>query len=112
MSDDCEKLYAALGAAVRRTRQWQEVTQAELGARVGLSRTSITNLEKGRQRIQVHTLVAIADALGIQPDDLLKAVPVTAPPLQRRAVPRRLAALLSTTRADIDALLEAIRDEP
>ena len=47
------------------------MTQEELGRRVDLSRTSITNIEKGRQRILLHQLVDIAAALDAKPQDLM-----------------------------------------
>lgn len=40
------------------------LTQAELAARVGLERTSITNIEGGRQVLTATTINAIAAALG------------------------------------------------
>jgi transcriptional regulator with XRE-family HTH domain len=36
-----------------------------------LSRTSITNIEKGRQPVQVHLLLKLAEALGISAASLL-----------------------------------------
>ena len=51
------------------------MTQHRLGMLVGLSRTSITNIEKGRQHVSLHQVFRIADALGITPDMLLPAPP-------------------------------------
>jgi len=47
------------------------LTQAELAKKLGYSRTSITNLEAGRQDFPVHKLYEIASILGIDPKDLL-----------------------------------------
>ena len=47
------------------------MTQERLGTLVGLSRTSITNIEKGRQQVSLQQLYRIAEALGIAPDVLL-----------------------------------------
>jgi transcriptional regulator with XRE-family HTH domain len=47
------------------------VSQADLAAAVGLTRTSISNIEKGRQKMLVHTFLDIARALGIEPLELL-----------------------------------------
>lgn len=47
------------------------MTQARLGRTVGLSRTSITNIERGRQHVALHHLFAIADALNVPPAVLL-----------------------------------------
>jgi transcriptional regulator with XRE-family HTH domain len=43
------------------------MTQAELAARLGLGRTSVTNLESGRQNLPLSLLPDIANALGIEP---------------------------------------------
>ena len=59
-SDD---VYSVVGKRVRAGRAQVRLTQDELAQRVGLTRTSITNLELGRQKIQIHTLYAIADVL-------------------------------------------------
>jgi transcriptional regulator with XRE-family HTH domain len=52
-----------------------KLSQDSLARAVGLSRTSITNIEKGRQPVQVHLLVKIADALGATSASLLPAQP-------------------------------------
>ena len=36
-----------------------------------LTRTSITNIEKGRQPIQLHSLYLVAQSLGVEVKDLL-----------------------------------------
>jgi transcriptional regulator with XRE-family HTH domain len=57
----------AFGRAVRQLRQERGMTQAELAARLSLGRTSITNLEKGKQSPPLSMLPEIANALGIDP---------------------------------------------
>ncbi|WFU80746.1 helix-turn-helix transcriptional regulator [Bradyrhizobium sp. CIAT3101] len=47
------------------------MTQEELARRVQLSRASITNIEKGRQRVLLHQLIEIADALDAKPSELM-----------------------------------------
>lgn len=39
------------------------MTQAELAALVDLERTSITNIEKGAQKLSLHVLYKICDVL-------------------------------------------------
>ena len=51
------------------------MTQERLGTLVGLSRTSITNIEKGRQHVPLHQLYRIADALDVTPTMLLPPPP-------------------------------------
>jgi len=54
-----------LGRRIRAAREGK-LTQTTLGSRVGLSGTTITNIECGRQRLLVDQLVEIAAAIGIQ----------------------------------------------
>jgi transcriptional regulator with XRE-family HTH domain len=61
-----------LGRLIR-TARTGKLTQAALGDRIGLSRTAITNIECGRQRLLVDQLVEIADALGVSAAELLPA---------------------------------------
>ena len=64
-------LYAHIGRAVRVKREERGWKQDDLAAKVGLLRTSITNLEAGRQRSPIHVIYAIAEALEIDPHELL-----------------------------------------
>ena len=65
-----------LGRRIRSAREGK-LTQAALGTLVGLSRTAITNIECGRQRLLVNQLVEIAGAVGVPAAELLP--PVSAP---------------------------------
>ncbi len=69
--DSSAELYTAIGTRIRRERERQSFTQEELASRIGIGRTSLTNIEAGRQRLLVHQLWRIASALFIQPRDLL-----------------------------------------
>ncbi len=64
-------LYQQIGRSLRNRRETAGLTQTELAARVGLSRTSVTNIEQGRQHLTLHVLYAFADALGALPAELL-----------------------------------------
>jgi len=64
-----------LGQRIRNAREGASVRQDQLARSVGLSRTSITNIERGRQGIQVYLLVRIVEVLGC----------TVADPLSRRA---------------------------
>jgi len=82
-------LYRLIGERVAEVRQRPERrrSQLELGKAVGLSRTSIANLEKGRHRIQIHVLYEIALVLGVEPSDLLPPLSAFAPYHQNRHLP-------------------------
>lgn len=69
--DSNDQLYNIIGKLIRTRREQVEFTQEELARRVGLTRTSISNIESGKQKIQIHTLYAIAQALEIPAQTLL-----------------------------------------
>jgi transcriptional regulator with XRE-family HTH domain len=92
--DDQESLYAEIGRKIRKKRDALGMTQQQLSSLVGLTRTSITNIERGTQKLLVHTLIDFARALQTSPawflnnegqiasneqetfNDLLKQVPL------------------------------------
>lgn len=53
-----------LGKMIRVLRRQQKMSQQRLADLVGLSRTSICNIEIGTQILHEHSINAIADALG------------------------------------------------
>lgn len=66
-----QAFYQELGRRIRDARKKGRLTQEALAARIALTRTTVTNIEKGRQQILVHTLVDIAEALNVAPEALL-----------------------------------------
>lgn len=77
---DADRFYDDLGRAIRARREALEITQADLGARIGLSRTSVTNIECGRQRLLIDQFCRLAEVLGCEREDLLRAVKTEARP--------------------------------
>ena len=71
--ENCESFYAEVGRRVReaRLRRKPRLTQQSLADMVCLTRTSITNLEKGRQKFLLHTLADIAKVLQVEAASLL-----------------------------------------
>lgn len=61
----------ALGERIREARERGGMKQDQLAQTVGLSRTSITNIERGRQGVQAYLLARIAEVLGRPAADLL-----------------------------------------
>jgi transcriptional regulator with XRE-family HTH domain len=70
---DHQPFYEEVGRRIRqaRLRRIPKLTQQGLADLVSLNRTSITNVEKGRQKILLHTLADIANALQVNPASLL-----------------------------------------
>lgn len=68
---DDELFYKEFGKKLKDFRGKAHLTQSELAERVGLSRTSVTNIEVGRQKIPLHLLYTLAASLGVEPAQLL-----------------------------------------
>ncbi len=66
-----EQLYREFGRLLRRRRKEAHLTQDDVASRVGLARTSITNIEQGRQHVSLHMVYELASAIGARPQDLL-----------------------------------------
>jgi transcriptional regulator with XRE-family HTH domain len=75
MSMSDMELYRRLGRAVAKRREELGMTQGEVAEKLGLSRASLANLESGRQRIMVHQLFALVNALKL--NSILDLVPET-----------------------------------
>ena len=106
MRNSTSRLYAAFGeSVVRHRRSLGGMTQAELGRRIGLSRTSVTNLEQGRHRVSLDKFLRIAEALEVAPEVLLPSVP-------RESGPSRMVEILPKgSSPEIVEWTERLRDQ-
>jgi transcriptional regulator with XRE-family HTH domain len=66
-----DKALVVLGGRVRAYREAAGITQQVLADKIGYTRSSVANLEAGRQDISVSRLASLADALKVSPADLL-----------------------------------------
>ncbi len=66
-----QEFYRELGRRIREAREKSHLTQEALAVELSLTRTSVTNIEKGRQQLLVHTLVEISRVLNVAPESLL-----------------------------------------
>jgi transcriptional regulator with XRE-family HTH domain len=69
--------YIEVGQRIREERDKCGLTQEALASLVSLTRTSITNIEKGRQTLLLHTFIDIASALQVAPEKLLPETDVS-----------------------------------
>jgi transcriptional regulator with XRE-family HTH domain len=65
--------YEQLGLSLMKARRQRRLTQGRLAAAVSVSRTSITNIEKGRQVVPAHLLAKLAQTLNVPIADLVPA---------------------------------------
>ena len=70
MREDAD-FYQQFGRKLRQARQEAGLSQADLAVAINRTRTSISNIEKGRQGISLHTFGKLLQILNIQADTLL-----------------------------------------
>jgi transcriptional regulator with XRE-family HTH domain len=63
--------YQQLGENIRTCRKRKELSQDALAKLIGLTRTSLTNIENGRQHLPLHTFCEIAEKLKVNIVELL-----------------------------------------
>jgi transcriptional regulator with XRE-family HTH domain len=63
--------YRRFGETLRKARTSSGLSQEDLGKAVGLNRTSISNIERGRQKILLDTFCEVVRVLRIEPQKLL-----------------------------------------
>ena len=71
MSVDERELYRIVGHQIRLRREKLKLSQNKIADDVGVQRTSITNIESGRQKPPLHLLYSICIALKIELADVL-----------------------------------------
>jgi transcriptional regulator with XRE-family HTH domain len=99
-----KRLYEELGLRIRARREQGGLSQARLAEHVDLTRTSVSNIENGRQHLTLHSLYRFAEVLGCKPHDLLpEAESVRSQPIEE--------ALASATgREDVRRFLEKVKE--
>jgi len=100
---DTAAFYKQVGQNIRRARVALQKTQDELAIAVGLPRTSISNIEQGRQQILLHTLFEIARTLNAAPDDFLPRP--SQPGALMAGTERKLATLADKERAFVESAM-------
>jgi transcriptional regulator with XRE-family HTH domain len=60
------------GARLRDLRRARALSQRDLSRMTGIAFDTISRLETGKQRAQPRTIRKLADALGVEPRELMK----------------------------------------
>lgn len=71
---DEDLFYIDLGNNISSIRTKKGISQDDLAKEIGLSRPSIANIEKGKQRPSIYTLIQICTYLGVE---LLELLPLS-----------------------------------
>lgn len=70
MKSKDEKLLKLLGKRIKFLRKKEKISQAQLAFEAGMPRLQVSRIERGAINTGVLTLVAIAEALNVQPKEL------------------------------------------
>ena len=89
-----------VGSRVRLRRTMQGMSQEKLGEHLGITFQQIQKYESGGNRISVSRLFAFAEALGVQPGELLPVEPLEYDASSRPIGPPPLAGPLDDDPAD------------
>ena len=77
MDHEARGLYKQVGALIASHRRGK-FTQTTLAQKLTMSRSSVANIERGEQTVQLHLLFKIAKLLQVAPDALLPDSPTIA----------------------------------
>lgn len=71
ISQDEREFFIELGSRIANLRKAQAITQVQLAETLGVSQQAMNSFEKGRRRVPVSALPAIARALGESVESLI-----------------------------------------
>lgn len=66
-----EEINKSVGDKLKAVRKVMKFSQDDLANKIGLTRTSIVNIEKGRQSLTIENLYKISELFQVNPMDLL-----------------------------------------
>lgn len=104
MSAPIEEIYPLIGMRIQQLRARRQFTQEQLGAwlQPPVTRASIANIETGKQRLLVHTLLQVAHTLDVPAEELL--------PGHSSTVPSQVAAIEAELLRKLDLPSAAAKD--
>lgn len=91
--------YEALGMRIRDERKNQHLTQSKLAGELGLSVSFLGHVERGSRKASIETIIALAVALRLTPNDLLQ---------DSFCVPNRVPSIVKTCANEIRLQLDKI----
>lgn len=61
-----QQVYPIVGTKIAQFRKAKKMSQEDLASKIGMSRASVVNIEKGRQHPPLHLVWQLADALEVE----------------------------------------------
>ena len=94
-----------IGSRVKQARLAKHLTQMQLAEAAGISVCFLSNIENGRQSMNLRALIAISDALNVSADWLIKDIPHSASRIAEEIENE----LVSCTPKEREAILELVQ---
>lgn len=66
-----DSVYISVGINIKMYRVYRKLSQSAIADKLGLKRASISNYEKGLQRVPIHIVYKICAILDIELSDIL-----------------------------------------
>jgi transcriptional regulator with XRE-family HTH domain len=98
VEDNLDSVLTAVGPRLRTIRRQRETTLADLSASTGISVSTLSRLESGQRRPTLELLLLLAQAYGVQIDELIGAPPTGDPRVHLRPVIRNGMTMIPLTR--------------
>jgi len=70
--DETDRIYFWLGRAVQKKRTERGISQLELATTIQMRRTSVANIEAGKQRAPVHTWMEVCEKIKLSFIELIE----------------------------------------
>ena len=102
---------AAVGKRIKQVRERHDMTQEELAEKVDISASHMSVVERGKKGVKVETLVNIANALDVSPNELLQDVAIHAQTDTANELTAKIMRLPADRRAVALNVLKALVDE-
>jgi transcriptional regulator with XRE-family HTH domain len=111
MTNGIEPFYEILGSKIQEVREGKKMTQSQLGLSLTppSTRASIANIENGKQRVLVHTLMQFARTMGVSVQSLLPPAEEDSRPASPRDVELELKRKLKLPPPQLKKLVGAAR---
>lgn len=104
------RLYGLIGERIRQIREAQNprMSQDDLARLLELKRTSITNIERGNQKVTLDTLYRLCERFGLQINDIVPSVSEVTQAVERSVVVGGQSHEMGAKTADVVARLRPL----
>ena len=96
-----EGFYLRVAERIRSRREELRLTQADLADRAGVTRSSVANIETGRQAVLLHQFVGLARALDMPWDQLMPKEGDHVPEEGSRPLPKGVQAFVASVASPV-----------